>query len=198
MQRGCCPVGLAGAESLGFGAALLLQVVLMCVTGMCHHGCPLLTETLSPRADFRLHIFRVILFFFVLFPRCSGQTPATSELNFLRKAQTLETYGVDPHPCKVKQFSERCSSRCVPRSGRERAAEVPVMLPSRVRLVRWAPAEPRSVGCAGAVRPQKPAPSGDLGTEGARRASAPKSSQRVFREAVRRRFHTQTAIKDSG
>lgn len=31
----------------------------------------------------------------------SGQTPATSELNFLRKAQTLETYGVDPHPCKV-------------------------------------------------------------------------------------------------
>ncbi|NXA78283.1 FRMD5 protein, partial [Thryothorus ludovicianus] len=34
----------------------------------------------------------------------SGQTPATSELNFLRKAQTLETYGVDPHPCKVKQF----------------------------------------------------------------------------------------------
>ncbi|XP_075387477.1 FERM domain-containing protein 5 isoform X1 [Tenrec ecaudatus] len=30
----------------------------------------------------------------------SGQTPASSELNFLRKAQTLETYGVDPHPCK--------------------------------------------------------------------------------------------------
>ncbi|XP_016066966.1 PREDICTED: FERM domain-containing protein 5 [Miniopterus natalensis] len=30
----------------------------------------------------------------------SGQTPATSEMNFLRKAQTLETYGVDPHPCK--------------------------------------------------------------------------------------------------
>ncbi|KAM8997936.1 FERM domain-containing protein 5 isoform 1-T2 [Ara ararauna] len=30
----------------------------------------------------------------------SGQAPATSELNFLRKAQTLETYGVDPHPCK--------------------------------------------------------------------------------------------------
>lgn len=34
-------------------------------------------------------------------PSRSGQTPATSELNFLRKAQTLETYGVDPHPCKV-------------------------------------------------------------------------------------------------
>lgn len=32
----------------------------------------------------------------------SGQNPATSELNFLRKAQTLETYGVDPHPCKVR------------------------------------------------------------------------------------------------
>ncbi|KAL7854325.1 hypothetical protein SRHO_G00165150 [Serrasalmus rhombeus] len=29
-----------------------------------------------------------------------GQTPETSELNFLRKAKTLETYGVDPHPCK--------------------------------------------------------------------------------------------------
>ncbi|XP_036443009.1 FERM domain-containing protein 5 isoform X2 [Colossoma macropomum] len=29
-----------------------------------------------------------------------GQTPETSELNFLRKARTLETYGVDPHPCK--------------------------------------------------------------------------------------------------
>lgn len=42
--------------------------------------------------------------FFLVFPSCSGQTPATSELNFLRKAQTLETYGVDPHPCKVKQL----------------------------------------------------------------------------------------------
>ncbi|XP_078539079.1 FERM domain-containing protein 5 isoform X1 [Lissotriton helveticus] len=30
----------------------------------------------------------------------SGLTPAASELHFLRKAQTLETYGVDPHPCK--------------------------------------------------------------------------------------------------
>ncbi|OCT86713.1 hypothetical protein XELAEV_18020402mg [Xenopus laevis] len=30
----------------------------------------------------------------------SGLTPAASELCFLRKAQTLETYGVDPHPCK--------------------------------------------------------------------------------------------------
>ncbi|XP_060550713.1 FERM domain-containing protein 5 isoform X4 [Pantherophis guttatus] len=34
----------------------------------------------------------------------SGQTPATAELNFLRKAQTLETYGVDPHPCKEKKI----------------------------------------------------------------------------------------------
>ncbi|XP_064785961.1 FERM domain-containing protein 5 isoform X3 [Oncorhynchus masou masou] len=30
----------------------------------------------------------------------SGQTPDTSELHFLQKAQMLETYGVDPHPCK--------------------------------------------------------------------------------------------------
>lgn len=30
-----------------------------------------------------------------------GQTPEMSELNFLRKAKTLEMYGVDPHPCKV-------------------------------------------------------------------------------------------------
>lgn len=30
-----------------------------------------------------------------------GQSPETSELNFLHKAQMLETYGVDPHPCKV-------------------------------------------------------------------------------------------------
>uniref|UniRef100_A0AAQ5Y5S3 FERM domain-containing protein 5 n=1 Tax=Amphiprion ocellaris TaxID=80972 RepID=A0AAQ5Y5S3_AMPOC len=27
-------------------------------------------------------------------------SPETSELNFLQKAQMLETYGVDPHPCK--------------------------------------------------------------------------------------------------
>ncbi|XP_072133779.1 FERM domain-containing protein 5 isoform X2 [Mobula birostris] len=30
----------------------------------------------------------------------SGQSPDMAELNFLKKAQTLETYGVDPHPCK--------------------------------------------------------------------------------------------------
>ncbi|GCB77603.1 hypothetical protein scyTo_0017626 [Scyliorhinus torazame] len=30
----------------------------------------------------------------------SGQSPDTAELNFLTQAQSLETYGVDPHPCK--------------------------------------------------------------------------------------------------
>ncbi|XP_072888794.1 FERM domain-containing protein 5 isoform X1 [Hemitrygon akajei] len=30
----------------------------------------------------------------------SGQSPDMAELNFLKKAQMLETYGVDPHPCK--------------------------------------------------------------------------------------------------
>lgn len=30
-----------------------------------------------------------------------GQVPAVSELNFLRKACLLDTYGVDPHPVKV-------------------------------------------------------------------------------------------------
>ncbi len=39
------------------------------------------------------------LLFYFFSPR--GQTPETSELNFLQKAQMLETYGVDPHPCKV-------------------------------------------------------------------------------------------------
>lgn len=39
--------------------------------------------------------------FGVLLPSLSGQTPETSERNFLQKAQMLETYGVDPHPCKV-------------------------------------------------------------------------------------------------
>lgn len=37
----------------------------------------------------------------LLFLSPRGQTPETSELNFLQKAQMLETYGVDPHPCKV-------------------------------------------------------------------------------------------------
>uniref|UniRef100_A0A6Q2Z744 FERM domain-containing protein n=1 Tax=Esox lucius TaxID=8010 RepID=A0A6Q2Z744_ESOLU len=29
-----------------------------------------------------------------------GQSPALAELHLLQRAQTLETYGVDPHPCK--------------------------------------------------------------------------------------------------
>lgn len=42
-----------------------------------------------------LFVFRFLSFSF------RGQSPETSELNFLQKAQMLETYGVDPHPCKV-------------------------------------------------------------------------------------------------
>ncbi|XP_066449078.1 FERM domain-containing protein 5 isoform X2 [Eleutherodactylus coqui] len=34
----------------------------------------------------------------------SGLLPPQAELCFLRKAQTLETYGVDPHPCKEKRL----------------------------------------------------------------------------------------------
>lgn len=30
-----------------------------------------------------------------------GQSPAVAEFNLLLKAHSLETYGVDPHPCKV-------------------------------------------------------------------------------------------------
>lgn len=30
-----------------------------------------------------------------------GQSPAVAEFNLLLKAYSLETYGVDPHPCKV-------------------------------------------------------------------------------------------------
>lgn len=30
-----------------------------------------------------------------------------SELNFLQKAQMLETYGVDPHPCKVDKNKKK-------------------------------------------------------------------------------------------
>lgn len=41
------------------------------------------------------------LFSFYFLFSSSGQSPETSELNFLQKAQMLETYGVDPHPCKV-------------------------------------------------------------------------------------------------
>jgi len=29
-----------------------------------------------------------------------GQTPAQAEMNFLKKACLLETYGIDPHPVK--------------------------------------------------------------------------------------------------
>lgn len=31
-----------------------------------------------------------------------GQSPTQTESNFLRKACSLDTYGVDPHPVKVR------------------------------------------------------------------------------------------------
>jgi hypothetical protein len=37
----------------------------------------------------------LILYFF------SGQVPAEAEANFLKKAASLDTYGVDPHRVKV-------------------------------------------------------------------------------------------------
>lgn len=44
--------------------------------------------------------------FFLLLNHCffcnfRGQSPAVAEFNLLLKAYSLETYGVDPHPCKV-------------------------------------------------------------------------------------------------
>jgi len=44
--------------------------------------------------------------FFLLSKYCffcnfRGQSPAVAEFNLLLKAYSLETYGVDPHPCKV-------------------------------------------------------------------------------------------------
>ncbi len=41
----------------------------------------------------------VIHLLFLVFFR--GQTPAEAEKNFILKAHTLATYGVDPHPVRV-------------------------------------------------------------------------------------------------
>lgn len=35
-----------------------------------------------------------------------GQTPAQAELNFLKKAAALDTYGIDPHPVKDHKGSQ--------------------------------------------------------------------------------------------
>ena len=94
--------------------------VLVNVAAACPDWCLSLTEL-----AFTVVSSMEYSFFNPFFPSCSGQSPATSELNFLRKAQTLETYGVDPHPCKVKQFSERSSLWQISRSSRCPAAEVP-------------------------------------------------------------------------
>lgn len=93
------------------------------------------------------------------FPSCSGQTPATSELNFLRKAQTLETYGVDPHPCKVKLFSKRSSQQWDSHPSRSQAAEVPRACPRCGHChCQWAGAEPWDVLGPAAIPAWKPSP----------------------------------------
>ena len=43
----------------------------------------------------------IINFIYLLFKSTRGQVPAVAEMNFLRKACLLDTYGVDPHPVKV-------------------------------------------------------------------------------------------------
>lgn len=58
----------------------------------------------------------------MLFVILRGQSPETSELNFLQKAQMLETYGVDPHPCKVV-FTAACPSDHVYLAGDQRCKE---------------------------------------------------------------------------
>jgi hypothetical protein len=42
-----------------------------------------------------------------------GQSPETTETNFLRKACQLDTYGVDPHPVKVKYTMMATSFACI-------------------------------------------------------------------------------------
>ncbi|XP_062924870.1 FERM domain-containing protein 3 isoform X4 [Mobula hypostoma] len=48
-----------------------------------------------------------------------GQSAAVAEMNLLKKAHTLETYGVDPHPCKISPTQSAgadfaCCDRHVP------------------------------------------------------------------------------------
>lgn len=47
------------------------------------------------------------LYSFLLCCFLRGQCSALAELNMLQRAHSLETYGVDPHPCKVRRFPVR-------------------------------------------------------------------------------------------
>jgi len=40
-----------------------------------------------------------------LHPELNGVTASEADVRFLKKAQTLDTYGIDPHPVKVALYS---------------------------------------------------------------------------------------------
>jgi len=43
---------------------------------------------------------------------CRGQVPAEAEASFLKKAASLDTYGVDPHKVKVAVITQAVTAWC--------------------------------------------------------------------------------------